>query len=313
MPLLRVAVRGNAPRAHKTGAHIAPVLRHRLTQGGPIVILVHGYKFDPAHAGHDPHNHIFGEAAKSTFKAVSWPRQLGFNTGRPGEGLCIGFGWPARGWFGDVCEKALAAGEALAALISEIRGLAPERPVHLLAHSLGARVALAATALLRSGDLGRVILLSGAEFQSNARDALYGPAGRAAEWFNITSRENDVFDMLFEKFARAPDAEARAGIGLGLGKAMPNWVDIQIDHPDTARFLSSLGFPLAEERRRVCHWSTYNRDGVMRFYAGLIRSPESLPLAALRIRVAAQEPRFTQLLSMPALPPLFPFGMRRTL
>ena len=311
MPMLRVAVTDTEPQLYKSEAPLAPALRQGLRGDGPVMILIHGFKFDPGIHGHDPHRHIFGYAPKGNFKAVSWPRHLGFGTGSSREGLCIAFGWPARGWFWDAYRKAEQASIALAALIAHIKEIAPHRPIHIMAHSLGARVCLGALPQLSPGNIRRAIFLGGCEYEQRAARAMESPAGRAAEILNITSRENDFYELMFERLI-LPEHWRDRGIGLGLRQARANWLDIQIDHPETRRTLSDFGLPIAETRHRICHWSTYNRRGVLRFYAELLRRPHTLPLAVLRARLPRQEPRYSRLLALPDLPQLLPSRAKRT-
>ena len=77
--------------------------------------------------------------------------------------------------FAIVYDRAQEFGEHLAALVRSVQRLAPGRPVDLLAHSLGARVALAALPHLAEAP-GRVILLGAAEFDGRAREGLDGRA-----------------------------------------------------------------------------------------------------------------------------------------
>ncbi|MEM9199547.1 MAG: alpha/beta hydrolase [Pseudomonadota bacterium] len=155
--------------------------------GAPIAVLIHGYRFDPGTPDHDPHRLLYAQApARQSAKLASWTDGLGFGAG-PETGLAIGFGWPARAahlpslvrlghtGFAEVYARAGAAGAALAALIAQIAHLAPNRPIDILAHSLGARVALSALPRLgpaAAGAVGRLILLGGAEYAGTARAAL---------------------------------------------------------------------------------------------------------------------------------------------
>jgi pimeloyl-ACP methyl ester carboxylesterase len=266
-----------------------------LDEAGPVVIMVHGFKYAPGHATECPHRHIFAlSPERECFKVVSWPRGLGFDGQDAHEGLAIGFGWNARGSLWRAYAEAARAGAALAALIAEVRAQAPHRPVHAIAHSFGARVVLSALAHLAPGALDRIILLAGAEFGHHARAALATPAGRSAEIINVTTRENDLFDMLLEWLIPAP---ARGDRSLGLALASgANVLTLQLDDTATLDVLRRAGFAIAAPAARICHWSPYTRAGALDFYARLLREPERLNLAQLRAALPDEAaPRWSRL------------------
>jgi pimeloyl-ACP methyl ester carboxylesterase len=252
-----------------------------LGDSGPVIIMVHGFKYAPGHATECPHRHIFAlDPTRDCFKVVSWPRGLGFDGQTPDEGLAIGFGWNARGSLWRAYDEAARAGAALADLVAAIRARAPHRPVHAIAHSFGARVVLAALTHLAPGALGRIILLAGAEFGHHAGAALATPAGRAAEIVNVTTRENDLFDALLEWLIPAP-ARGDRSLGLAL-RSSANVLTLQLDDGDTLDMLAGAGIDIAPPAARICHWSPYTRAGALPFYARLLREPERLGLAQLR-------------------------------
>lgn len=264
----------------------------------PIVILLHGKGYRPGHTNTCPHRLLFADTSPQTGRRyLSWPRRLGIAASGPlrNRGLAVGFGWDS---FGDIWSATQAADHAapeLARLIALIRVHAPDRPVDLVGHSLGVRVMLGALARLQAGDVGRMILMAGAEFGDRARAALSTPAGRHAEVINVMSRENDLFDWLFET-ALAPFGGWRA-VGAGLGD-LPNAVDIQIDGAGGREGLARLGFRLPEPRLRICHWSVYLRPGVFRLYRGLIYRRDQIALADLRAALSAPaEARWARLRS----------------
>jgi hypothetical protein len=252
----------------------------------PVVVMVHGYRFAPDVAGNCPHRHIFSLSPPMADRtAISWPRQLA------GAGLLIGFGWPARGGLIRASQRARAAGRGLAELAAVIRSLGPGRLVHVIAHSLGARVALAALLHARPGDLDRLILLAGAETRRPARAAMASAAGRAVQVFNITTRENDLFDFLFEWLA---GAGLDTAIGQGLRADLPNWLDLQMDQPATLAALARLGHALPPAPARICHWSPYRRPGAFGLYRALLAGG----LSAQVLRAALPEradPRWSRL------------------
>ncbi len=300
MPLLQIDATPDGPCLHGDAQPILPRLCRALDRPGPVIVMTHGYKYAPGHGRSCPHDHILSlSPATRSWKAKSWPRGLGFGAGDPAEGLAVGFGWSGRGTIWTAYRQAQAAGHCLARLVEMIRQVAPDRPVHLVAHSLGARVALGALAQLDAGAVGRVLLLSGAEFGSTARAALDSPAGRAAEIISVTTRENDLFDFLLERLIAPPAPGDRS-----LAQALPrrrNTLTVQLDHPDTPAALRQAGFDVAPGRARLyCHWSTYLRDGLFDFYRALLRDPACHGLPRLRALLPdSPDPRWSHLLPRP--------------
>jgi pimeloyl-ACP methyl ester carboxylesterase len=242
-------------------------LRSALADRAPnetVTLMVHGYRFCPFSARDNPHHHILSLTPQATcWKAVSWPRHLHLN--RPGAGLGIAFGWTARGRLAEVAAHAFVAGDALAQAIRIIRDVRPDLKINLIAHSLGARVALAALAASAPGAVRQMVLLSGAEYRSIAADAI---AGKGARILNVTSGENAMFDALFRALIRAPSWTDRP-LAAGLDRPTPRWIDLAIDAADHRAVLTQLGFATRSPSTRICHWSGYLRPGLFPLYRGL--------------------------------------------
>lgn len=293
MPLLRVNAMasgaGDAPCVQDAGLQVHGTMRgpsgclaDRRMAAGPATILIHGYKYAPYHPRHCPHQRIFGVGG--------WLGALGAD-----DGLTVAFGWQARGALRGAHARGLRRGMELARLVRMLRAHDPARRVNIVAHSLGASVAMAALPYLKTGDISRIILLTGACHRDFAGQALASDAGRTAQVLNVTSRENDVFDFAFERLVPGSGA-------IGRGLLHDNVVDMQIDCARTLPALALLGHRVAPARRRVCHWSAYTRPGLLAFYGAFLRDPDALPLAHLRAALpATAAPRWSRLLAAPPL------------
>lgn len=297
MPLLQINASPDGPRLHGASTPVLSALRSALRTPGPIIVMTHGYKFTPGHDYACPHAQILALSPRQTsWKVKSWPRGLGFGTGNPKEGVAIAFGWDARGTIWNAYQRAETAGLCLADLIQMVHQISPHRAIHVVTHSLGARVALGTLPHLKPGTIGRMILLNAAEYGAYARAAVDSAAGREAEIINVTTRENDLFDFLLERLIRAPEAGDRS-----LAQTLPqrpNTLTVQLDHPLTLNGLAAAGFDIAPGRARFCHWSAYLRPGLLEFYRTLLRTPEALSLAQLRsVLPGAPDPRWSRVLS----------------
>lgn len=273
MPLLRINATDHGLTLHDTPQPAAGRLRTMASQTGPAIIMVHGYKYRPGSTAHCPHRKIFGSGVDD------WPAQLCFGTGIADEGIGIALGWDARGSLRKVHQRASALGEGLAMIVAMLRHHAPLRPVHVIAHSLGAELALSALEHLPTPAIGRMVLLSGASYGQHAAARLRTPAGRGLQLLNITSRENDLFDAAFERLVPAKHPHEKA---VGHGIDAPNATTVQLDCPKTLQSFRALGFHIAPPCRRICHWSSYTRPGVMSLYAQFLRDPDGMSFDRIR-------------------------------
>ena len=300
MPILRVNASPDGPVLHASPASAIRVMSAAARGTGPVIVMVHGFKYDPGHARFCPHRGIFATRSDPVCeKRAGWPRHLGFGQGCADEGLAVAFGWRARGALAGAQQAAQTAGRQLAGVIGALKSAAPARPVHVITHSMGSEVLLEALHHLPRSSVHRALILTAASYQSSAEAALNTPAGRSLELLNITSRENDLFDCIFEGLIPPPVPGDRA---VGCGVHMPNAVNIEIDCADTLRRLQTFGGHIAAPRARICHWSAYTRPGVMQFYKHALRNPQAVPLAGLQnaLRQTSTK-RWARLLCRPAL------------
>jgi hypothetical protein len=220
----------------------------------------------------------------------------------------IALGWQARGTIWAAHRASDGAATGLAAIVARIRSQRADLRIGAIGHSLGARVILRALPRLVPGALDRAVLLSAAAFRDETARCLAAPAGAKVEIVNVTSRENDLFDLLTECLL---PGGLSGSIGGGLGVPAANWIDLQIDHPQVIRGLARIGFPVGAPVRRICHWSAYRRAGVFALYRALLTGPARLPLARLAaVLPDRQSPRWSRILSWPAPALPLPFARR---
>ncbi|MFN3614522.1 MAG: alpha/beta hydrolase [Rubrimonas sp.] len=298
----------------------------------PTVLMIHGFRYDPEAACADPHATLFRDGPTPPTldgrgRARSWPHGLGFTGGGADHALCLGFGWRARegmatgylrggaNGFAIACRAARDAGETLA---DALWRLAPalQGPVDVMAHSLGARVAL--EALRRTADrargtaapvrFGRMILMGPAAFAAEARAALAAcDAARmpTPEVYCLSARGNARFDLLFEMLG--PWGMGPSLGRAGLGERRARWLDLAFDHPALERWAADRGVAMAPARRGPCHWSFYTRPGAMALHRAILTrapgfgveemrasgAPERLPASRRRGAPAAATPEPT--------------------
>ena len=306
MPVIRIDAEAERPVLHCSNEWFEWALDQQDDGTGPVIVMIHGYKYQPGHSAHCPHRQIMAlHPRELPHRPPSWPRNLGFGAGHRNEGLAVAFGWDARGWLWDAQRRAPEAGRALAKVMTALRERHPNRPIHVIAHSMGIELVQEALFHLPPRAIDRIIAMTGASYLSRTLAALETPAGRSAEFINVTSRENDAFDFMFERLIAPPQVHDTA---IGHGFSAPNAVTLQLDCPGTLTHLSQIGFPIAQPQRRICHWSSYTRHGVLRFYRDLLRRREALPLSLLQRGVpGATAPRWSRLLAPPVAMRPLPF------
>ena len=311
MPSIQINAEGSVPRPHRGKCDLAVRLARIAPDKGSVILMIHGYKYLPHHPLHCPHRGMMSRDTRMPASHTpSWPHGLGFEGGHADKGLAVTFGWSARGALWAAQRRAVEAGQALAQVLAPLHALRPDQPIHVIAHSMITEVALETLHHLPPGVLSRILALSGVCYGARAYAALATPSGRAAEFFNITSRQNDLFDVMFEWLMTAPKPGDRAS---GQDMSAPNALTIELDCHDMLFRLGTLGLTVASSARRGCHWISYTRSGVMRMHKALLRAPE---ICSLPRRCAALHkeptPRFARLLARPSRAQPLPFGTRST-
>ncbi|WP_116082948.1 hypothetical protein [Tropicimonas sp. IMCC34011] len=269
----------------------------------PVIAMIHGYRFSPTSPEHSPHRHIFSLAPKRSPRALSWPAALGAD--RPDGPLTLAIGWEARGAFGTAYARAEAAGRGLSRIlrrVADTRGNG-SGGARLLAHSLGARVALESLPHLPPGAVSGAVLLAPAETQAAANAAL-ARAQAPPPILSVRSRENLFFDLLMER-ALAPIGFGARSLGRGPLRRDADWIDLAIDDAPTRAALATLGHEIPPPSHLVCHWSVYLRARLFDFYRDILTGALPLPQLASALPDPTRPPNARRALSV-RLP--LPFG-----
>ena len=240
----------------------------RLAPGQPVVLMVHGFLFDPKQVvspepkdTDNPHGRVYhfvetaNLAEEQKHHTTSWPMGLQFAEDDGGEsGVAIAFGWQSqpgfasslinhfKNFYARAYDKAGQAAWVLANVVDVLADMLPGHPIDLFCHSLGSRVVVRALAMMatrglqeRLPRLGRIVILGGAEYVVEAQlmqqrlTSLRLP-GRPAI-YNIVARENDVLDKLGENFGPRTfgNSQVIGHNGLGGNRRHSHWIDLRID------------------------------------------------------------------------------------
>ncbi|MGF1445774.1 MAG: hypothetical protein ACFBRM_06180 [Pikeienuella sp.] len=296
------------PRGEPATGALARLLPD-LPLGADVCVLIHGFRYtwrQQIAPEACPHARLYATrpvrpSPRRRPCRAAWPAELGFAQAEGRERLAIAFAWEARVGrhgrlgFGVVHQRAERAGAALAGLLTRLAGLRPDLAVDIFAHSLGARVALAAGLVAPQLPFRRLLLLGAAEHVA-AADAWLSTVPQA-EAIHLLSRANDLYDAAFA--IGAPGERGRAPLGRrGLGRRHPRWLDLQIDHPAFRSWTAARDRPLARAPERVSHWHFYADHGAMALYRGWLRDPRAGLVPRLRGDGVPEvlEPRWARLL-----------------
>lgn len=137
-------------------------------------------------------------------------------------------------------EKAGLEANGLAVLINGLRQIAPDCPVDVVAHRLGARVALMAIRTARS-KMWRNLLLSNAfEYSAHTLMALDCPMGRHLSFYNLVAQNTTVTTFFFDHFGPKPGPADRA-ICFGYKFAHANWSEVMNNSEAATNLMLEMG------------------------------------------------------------------------
>ena len=207
-----------------------------------ILVMINGFDYDPTERGDDnPHQTLFREWGAKFRGLVS------------NDWECFGFGWysaelEASSWLGGIIRAQWnpyrwgwdLAGKAAGVLAHTIQSRLDrsEAEICIIAHSLGARVALNALSQLPNDSVKRVLILNGSEYsQSSKVVARY----TNAHLLNVVVKADDVLNKLGSVFA--PEAFVKAVVGQsGIYNPPINWLDICLDDPEVQVRAAACGY-----------------------------------------------------------------------
>ena len=196
-----------------------------------IIIMVNGFDYDPTETSEDnPHLTLFKEwnGHISAIQEEHWD--------------CFGFGWYSAelepgSWVGGLLrlhwnpyrwgwELAGKAGGILAKMIAARLAADDGAEICIVAHSMGARVALSALTQLPRSAVKRVLLLNGSEYSQTAKVvSLY----TNSDVLNVVVKADDVLSKLGSIFAPEEFIENVVGQS-GLCDPPHTWLDICLDN-----------------------------------------------------------------------------------
>jgi len=122
-------------------------------------------------------------------------------------------------------DKAGIEADGLAYLINGLRQVSPDSPVDVVAHRLGARVALMAVRKARSKMWRRLLLSNALEFSAPTLLSLDCPMGAHLHCYNMVAKTHSLTPVLFDRFGPKPGPADRA-ICYGYKFAHSNWSEI---------------------------------------------------------------------------------------
>lgn len=256
---------------------------------GRAVVMVHGFDFDPGSDvdpgnADDPYNGVYANPTVSGRE--SWLPIVGETdeAGNPLADIAVAFAWTSVGsmsQYGSACwsnlyqypvfDLAPLAARALAAVIRTLVDAGV--PVDVFAHSLGTRTATEAIGVLAANGyaaaVGRAMLLGGAQFSVDARDAL---ASATTNVFSFASQSDPVLKWGgitgCAPYREMATQEARV-IGRDGMEATARWIDLQCDRTPAqqgtsfnAWFQARYGATLTDKPdERGPHWAYYRQPG----------------------------------------------------
>ncbi len=156
-------------------------------------------------------------------------------------------------------DKAGREANGLAYLINQLRIITPDSPVDVVAHRLGARVAIMAVKIARSKMWRRLLLSNALEYSARTLAALDRPMGAHLTCYNIVANNHSLTPFLFDRFGPKPGPMDRA-ICYGYKFPHSNWTEIPEHSAQAAEMMLEMGantIAFATRSKRMILQSSY--------------------------------------------------------
>jgi pimeloyl-ACP methyl ester carboxylesterase len=137
-------------------------------------------------------------------------------------------------------EKAGVEAKGLAELVNSLRQISPDSPVDVVAHRLGARVALMAVRTARSKMWRRLLLSNAFEYSARTLTALDCPMGRHLSFHNLIMQSNNITTFFFDRLGPKPGPADHA-ICFGYKFAHSNWSEVPDNSKAATKLLLDMG------------------------------------------------------------------------
>ena len=320
------------------GTALAEVTRHfealEIAPEGPLCVLIHGFRYEPRAGGIDnPHRECLspegwparlGLSERGTAVAFGWASDPAYRTGGWRDWVARATGSRDGGWYASAYRRAPVAADGLALTLTALSRVHPDREIDLLAHSLGARVALRALRRMARGHreeraalarTGRVLLLHAAPHWADASRSLRAMAEADAhrpQVLNLIAGRDAVLRRWGARLAgytevgqgeSVPLLERVRSLVLGgrvlgvhgkpPGTGFRAWMDLALEREALADWAAALDPPLDFRPPggvATDHRAAVEGDGFMAFCGRVLHERRAYGLPALRWGHGARPP-----------------------
>ncbi len=301
---LRKADPGFAAPSDELAAAIDGWLERRTDGQRPVIVMVHGYLYDPRDTpggnSDSPFASVYATPSRATSYRLSRLPLVGEckKDGNAPAETAIAYCYKSEstmaefnraGWSNSyqyaVFDQAPLAARGLAAVLAHL-GTKDGVRVRMLAHSLGTRTTSQAIRLLRArmpANLDRIVMLDGSEF---CIDALASFTNCDVDVFNVTNRSDSVLNLGANQMCHPfrtinmPESCVIGRDGFGVNA---RWLDLQLDNQALVTWFGGRNAPdgvgytinaLAEEDTHstawLDHWACYTNDGNRQLVSDLL-------------------------------------------